>query len=185
MLTDSGGCTHSPVTGHTPQLLGTLPRLVPVVSAPSYMRCGDSLVAVHSPRMRGRVERRLELLLQGNFPKCPQGLFLFGKILLLNPVVPSIQGRACPLTQPTSPARSRTVWVRVAHGPTFKSPQPAPMVSVGLQLHPYSPPCDFKQAGLSQCCLGLVWQRRGTLTWLSPRSPVAGPAGAGLGLQPL
>ena len=35
----------------------------------------------------------------------PKGLFLFGKILLFNPAAPSIQGRACPLTQPTSPAR--------------------------------------------------------------------------------
>ena len=134
--------------------------------------------------MGGRVERRLELLLEGNAPICPGGSFSFGEIiLLLNPVAPSIQGRACPLTQPASPARPGAVWVRIAHGPTFNSPQPAPVVSVGLPLPPYSPPCNFRQPGLSQCCSALVWQRRGTLTWLSPRSPVAGPAGAGLGLQ--
>ena len=111
------------------------------------------------------------------------GLFLFWKILLLNPVAPSVQGKACPLTQPTSPARPGTVWVRVTHGPTLYSPQPAPMVSVGLPLRPYSPPCDFKQPDLSRCCSGLVWQGREQLTRLSPRSPGAGPAGAGLGLQ--
>ena len=59
----------------------------------------------------------------------PEGLSLFGKILLLNPVAPSLQGRACPLTQPTSPARPGTVWVRVAHGPTLNSPQRVPTVS--------------------------------------------------------
>ena len=35
----------------------------------------------------------------------PEGLFLFEKILVLNPATPSIQGRTCPLMQPTSPAR--------------------------------------------------------------------------------
>ena len=57
------------------------------------------------------------------------------------------------------------------------------MVSVCLPLCPYSPPCDFKQPGLSQCCSSLVWQGREPLTLLSPRSPVAGLAGTGLGLQ--
>ena len=90
---------------------------------------------------------------------------------------PSIQGRACPLTQPTSPARLGTLWVRVPHGPTLNSPQPVPMVSMGLPLCPYSLPCDFKQPGLSQCCSSLVWQGRELLTWLSPRSPAAGPVG--------
>ena len=114
----------------------------------------------------------------------PEVLFLFGKILLLNTVAPSVQGRSCPLTQPTSPARPGTFRVRVAHGPSFNSPQPAPTVSVGLPLRPYSPACDFKQSGLSQYCLGFVWQGKEVLNQLSPRSPEAGPAGAGLGLQP-
>ena len=130
------------------------------------------------------MERRLELLLQGNSPKCPGGsFFFFGKILLVNPVAPSVQGRACPLTQPTSPARPGAVRVRIPHGPTFNSPQPAPVVSQGFPFHPYSPPCDFKQPGLSQCCSGLVWQGTEPLTRLSPRSPAAGPAREGLGLQ--
>ena len=117
-------------------------------------------------------------------PQCaPEGLFLFGKILLLNPVPPSIQGRACPLTQPTSPARPGAVHVRVPHGPTVNFPQPVPMVSMGLPFHLYSPSCDFRQRGLSHCCSSLVWQGRETLAQLSPRSPVAGQAGAGLGLQ--
>ena len=113
-----------------------------------------------------------------------EGLFLFGKILLLNPMTPSVQGRACPLTQPTSPARLGTAQVRVTHIPTFNSPRPVPTVSLGLPLRPYSPPFDFKQPVLSQCFLGLVWQGRWPVTRLSPRNPVAGPAGADLGLKP-
>ena len=92
----------------------------------------------------------------------------------------SIQGRACPLTQPSSLARPGTVRVRAKHGPTLNSPQTAPTVPVCLAPCPYSPLCDFKQPGLSQCCSSLVWQGRVLLTWLSPRSPVVG---ASLGLQ--
>ena len=113
----------------------------------------------------------------------PKGLFLLGKILLLNPVAPSVQGRACLLTQSTSPARPGTVCVRVPHKPTLNSRQPVPTVSMCLPLYPYSPPWDFKQPGLSQCCSSLVWQGREPLTRFSPRSPAAGLAGAGLGLQ--
>ena len=186
-------CRHSPVGGHIPQLLvilpvaghprGTLPRVVPVVSAPSMMRCGHSPVDGHSLWRGGGVKRRLVVLLQGNSPMCPRGSS-FGKILRFNPVVPSVPGTACPLTQPTSPARSGTGWVRVTHVPTFNSPQPASSVSLGLPLRPYSPPNDLRQPGLSQCCSSLVWQGRGLLIRLSPRSSAAGPAGAGLGLQP-
>ena len=118
----------------------------------------------------------------GEFPKVPQRVvFFLGKILLLNPVAPSVQGRACPLTQPTSPARLGAVGVRITLGPTFNSPWPAPVVPLGFPLHPYSPHCDFRQPGHSQCCSGLVWQGRGPLTWLSPRSPAAGPGGHGPG----
>ena len=144
----------------------------------------DSSGCTHSPGDGGPGEET-GAVAAGEFPKVPPRVFLFGKILVLNPAAPSIQGRACPLTQPTSPARLGTVWVRVAHSPTLNSPQPAPMVSVCLPLRPYSTPCDFEQPGLSQCFSGLVWQGREPLTWLSPRSPVAGLAGAGLGLQPL
>ena len=92
-------------------------------------------------------------------------------------MAPSVQGRACPLTQPTSPARLGTVWVRAPRGPTLNS------LRVFTTLRPSSPPCDFKQPGLSRGCSSLVWQGREPLVWLSPRSPVAGPVGAGLGLQ--
>ena len=61
--------------------------------------------------------------------------------------------------------------------------RPAPAVSLGFPLRPYFPPCDFSKPGLSECCSGLVWQWRELLTWLSPRSPAAGPARVGLGLQ--
>ena len=40
----------------------------------------------------GWVERRLELLLQGNSQSAPEGLFLFGKILLLNPAAQYKEG---------------------------------------------------------------------------------------------
>ena len=75
--TDSGGFADFPVTGHTPQSLGTLPQLVPVVSAPSEMRCGHFPVDVHSPQRGGGAERRLELLLQGKSPKSFSGVFFF------------------------------------------------------------------------------------------------------------
>ena len=122
----------------------------------------------------------------------PEGLFLLGKIFLLNPAAPSapsIKGRACPLPQPTSPARLGTVWDKAPDGPTLSSPQLVPTVSVCLPLRPYSPPCNFKQPGLSRCCSSLVWQGKELLTRLSPRSPAASLVGArwvpGLGLQSL
>ena len=101
----------------------------------------------------------------------------------------SIQGRACPLTQPTSPARLGTVQVKAPHGPTLNFPQPAPMIyglCVFTTLRPYSPPCDFKQPGLSPCCSSLVWQGRELLTWLYQESygrPGCGP-GAAVALVP-
>ena len=145
--------------------------------------CIHSPVDAHSPWMGGWPGgEEPGAVAAGEFPKVPQRVFL-GKTLLLNPVASSIQGRACPLTQPTFPARPGAVRVRFACSPTFNPPRTAPAVSLGFPLHPYSPPCDFKQPGLSRCCSSLVWQGRELLTWLSPRSPAAGPAGAGLGLQ--
>ena len=44
-----GGWVQSLVAVHTPWSLGTLPGLVPVVSAPSEMRCGHSPVDGHTP----------------------------------------------------------------------------------------------------------------------------------------
>ena len=76
---------------------------------------------------------------RGILKRTPQGLFLFGKILLLNPVAPSMQGRACPLAQPTSPARLTLS----GSGPTWPNSQLSPAsvpLSVGLPLHPYSLP---------------------------------------------
>ena len=115
----------------------------------------------------------------------PRVFFFLGQSFcsILRLPAPSIQGTAGPLTQPTSAARPGTVRVRAPHGPTLNSHQLAPKVSVGLPLLPYSPPCDFKQTGLSQCCSSLVWQGRELLAQLSPRSPAGRPAGAGLGVQ--
>ena len=72
---------------HT-HLLGTLPPVVPVVSAPSEMRCVQSPDGWWGAEETGAVAA-------GEFPKVPQSIFFFlGKILLLDPVAPSIQGRA-------------------------------------------------------------------------------------------
>ena len=87
-----GGWAHS-------RFLGTLPLVVPVVSAPSKLRCAQTLDGWLGGEETGAIAA-------GEFPKVPQRVFFFwGKILLLNPVAPSLQGRACPLTQPSSPAR--------------------------------------------------------------------------------
>ena len=111
----------------------------------------------------------------GEFPKMsPRVVFLLRKSSC------SIQGRACPLTQPISPARPGTVWVRAPHGPALNSPQLVPIVFMCLPLRPYSPPCDFKQPGLSWCCSSLVWQGRKALTGLSQES-CGKPSGRGPG----
>ena len=64
----------------------------------------------------------------------PEGFFLFEKKREDPPAQSchSIQGRACSLTQPTSPARSGTVCVSVPHSPTLNSLQLASTVSVCL-----------------------------------------------------
>ena len=136
--------------------------------------------APHNPAgvLGSQVERRLELLLQGNSPKCPRGSFSFWE----NPLAQSCDSLHIRKGL-SSPATLGTLQVRAPLGPTLNSPQLVHMVSVGLPLRPYSPPCDFKQPCLSRCCSSLAWQGREPLTWLSPRSPAAGPAGAGLGLQ--
>ena len=121
----------------------------------------------------------------GEFPKLPLSVSFFHFFFLRKSSCSILllytQRRACPVTQPTSPARLGTVQVRAPHCPTLNSPQPAHTVSVGLPLGPYSPPCDFKQPYLSLCCSNLVWQGRELLTQLSPKSPVADQAGSGLG----
>ena len=122
----------------------------------------------------------------GEFPKqLPSVSFFTFSFLEIPPAQACCfkQGRASPLTQSTSPTRPGTVRIRAHHGPTLPSRHTQfPWVltaSVCLPLHPYSPPCDFKQPGLSRCCSNLVWQGRELLTWLSPKSSAADPAGAG------
>ena len=104
-------------------LLGTLPQLVPVVSAPSKMRCTQSPDGWQGEEETGAVAA-------GEFLKVSQRVFFFlGKILLLTPVAPSVQGRAWPLTQPTSPAWPGAVRVRIS---------PA-QLSTLLSQRPWSP----------------------------------------------
>ena len=92
----------------------------------------------------------------GELPKLPPSVFFFVRkspcsILPLQ-TRKGLSSHTAHLT-----ARLGTVWVRAPHGPTLNSPHLVPIVSVGLLLCPYSPPCDFKQPGFSQCCSSLVW----------------------------
>ena len=100
------------------------------------------------------------------------------KFLLLNPATPYKEGPVLSHSPPLQLDRGLSV-----SGPNTAQLSTLPswehMVSVGLPLHSYSrAPRDLKQPGLSQCCSNLVWKGRGPLTWFSPSSPAAGPAGA-------
>ena len=83
-----GGCSHSPVTGNTPPVgacsLSSLRDEVWTLPC----RCAQSPEGWQGGEETGAVAA-------GEFPKVPQRVFfLLGKILLLSPVAPSIQGRA-------------------------------------------------------------------------------------------
>ena len=134
-----------------------------------------------SARWLGREEARA--VAAGEFPKLPPSVFFLTFSFWEIPPAHScrsIQGRTCPLTQPTSPTRLGTVLVRAPHVTTLNSPQLVHRVSMGLPLHPYSPPATSTNQ-VSQCYSNLVWQGREPLTRLSLRSPASGPAGAGPG----
>ena len=88
------------------------------------------------------------------------------------------QGRACPLTHPTSPTRPGTNQVKAHPCQCTQSPLIL-SVPVCLLLHPYSHSCDVKQPGLSQCCSNLVRQGIEPLNWLSPKNLAADLEGAG------
>ena len=70
--------------------------MVLVVSAPSEMRCSQSLVDVHTPQTgKWLGEEQTGAVAAREVPKVPQRVFFFlVKIFLLDPVDPSIQGRA-------------------------------------------------------------------------------------------
>ena len=138
MCTVPSWCAHSPVAGHTPWL-------VPVVSVSSKKRCGQSQVNAHSlwcmrtlPSLCAHCQEGWVAGWRGDWsccyrgiPKVPPRVFFFlGKSSCKS--WGSIQGRACPLTQPTSPARLGTVHVRAPHAPTLNSPLLVPMVSLCL-----------------------------------------------------
>ena len=119
----------------------------------------------------------------GEFPKVPRRVFFFfEKIILLNPAAPYKEG---PVLSHSPPLQLDQELSRSGpHMAQFSTlPSQHHGFSVFTTYSPYPLPCDFKQPGLSQCCSRLVWQGREPLTQLSPMSPVAGPVGAGLGLQ--
>ena len=125
--------------------------------------------------------RRLELLLQENSPNCPQVSFSE------NPPAQScssIQGRACPLTQPTSPARPGTVWVRDPTRPNSQlSPAGYPQSPCVYHTLSLFPSLRLQATRSLWVLLKPCLAGEGALTWLSPRSPAVGPVGMGLGLQ--
>ena len=76
-----GGWAHSPATGHTPQ-----------GGACSLSSLRDE---VHTVPQGWWGREETGAVAAGEFPKVPQRVFFFlGKILLLDPVVPSIEGKA-------------------------------------------------------------------------------------------
>ena len=162
-------------------MLGTLPVIghPALVGACSLSSLRDEVRTV--PRWVAGWRGDWSFCCRGIPQSAPRVFFFLGKILLLNPVASSVQGRACPLTQPTSPARPGAVrsGSHTAQLSTLLSQRLR--VSLGFPLRPYSPPFDFRPPGLSQCCSGLVWQGRGPLIRLSPRSPAAGLAGQAWG----
>ena len=152
---------------------------MPVVSAPPPPRCVLSpwsfrfgVHTHHSPvgALSSWVERRLELLLQESSLNCPGGSFCFWE----NPPVQSccsIHGRACPLTQLTSPTRPGMSGSGPHTAQLSTIPHRRPVVFVGLPLRPYcpySPSCNLKQPGLSHCCSTPVWQGKGAVNSALP-----------------
>ena len=180
MPTLPGGCAQTQVGDPTSCLLGTLPvlgtlpQLVPVVSAPSEMRCGHSPVMRTVPRWVAGWRRDWSCCCRRILRSAPEGLFLFGEILLLSPVASSIQGRVVLSHSP--PLQLDQDCLGQGHSqPNF---QFSPASAHGVHVFTTSslfPLCDFKQPGLSQCCSGLLWQGWEPLTKLPPRSPAAGP----------
>ena len=127
------GWAHPLVAGHTPPVgacsLSSLQHEVRTVPG----------LCAQSPRRVAEWRGDWSCCYRGISQSAPKGIFVLGKILLLNPVAPSMQGRACPLAQPTSPARLTLS----GSGPTWPNSQLSPAsvpLSVGLPLHPYSLP---------------------------------------------
>ena len=98
-------CGHSLVSAHSPRSVCTLPGLCihSPGSACSLSSLRDEVRIV--PGWVGGWRGDWSCCCRGIPQSAPEGLFLFGKILLLNPVAPSVQGRASLLTKPTFPAR--------------------------------------------------------------------------------
>ena len=107
-------------------------------------------------------------------------LFHFEKIFLLNPAAPYKEG---PILLHSPP-------LQLDRGLSGSGPHMAQLSTLPRQ-HPQSlcvyhfiriplPVTSSNQVSLGS---SLVWQGRELLTWLSPRSPAAGLAGVGLGLQ--
>ena len=113
-------------------------------------------------------------------------LFLFEKFLLLKLATPYKEGpvlsQSPPLQLAPGQSGSGPVTAQLLTLPSQRPQSPWVLTApVCLPLHPYSPPCDFKQPGVSRCCSNLVWQGRKPLNWISLKSPAADLAGTGPG----
>ena len=130
------------------------------------------------------MERRLELLLHGNSPKCPRGSFSFGEksycsILWLPPYKeepvlshsPPLQlGQDCP-------GQDRT-W------PNFQLSSASARGLPGFSTWSLFPSLRLQATRSLTVLLRPCLAGEGPLTRLSPRSPAAGPTVAGLRLRP-
>ena len=182
-------CGYSLVRAHSPRSVCTLPSRC--IHSPGsacglsslQMRSVHFLINVHTAWMgRWQGGEETGAVDAGKFPKVPPRVSFGGgsscSILHL-PLYKEwpVLSHSPPLQLNHRLSRSGSHTTRLS---TLPSQHPG---LVCLPLRPYSSPCDFKQPGLSWCCSSLVWQGREPLTRLSPQSPAAGLAGAGLGLQ--
>ena len=140
--------------GVGPSMVHTLPSALDVVSGPSEVctlpRCLRCEVSAPTPPWEHRVTG-----CRGGWSCCcrripqtaPECLFFFFFFFLRNSscsiLLPHTR-KGLSSHRPTSPARPGTVRVRAWHRTSLKSPLQVYMVSVGLPLRPYSPPCNYQ-----------------------------------------
>ena len=112
----------------------------------------------------------------GEFPKVPLRVFFFLRKYSCSILLLPLHKEGPVLSHSPPLQLDPDCWGQGSTWPNSQLSPGAHSLHVFTTLRPYSPPCDFKQPGLSRCCSSLVWQEREPLTQLSPRSPAAGPA---------
>ena len=110
---------------------------------------------------------------RGISQSAPEGLFLFREKPPAWSCGSLQQGRAWPLTQPTSPASLGAVRVRIASSPTLNSPQPAPTGLLGFSTSSLFPTLRLQATRSLTVLLRPCLAGEGAVNRLSPRSPAA------------